>query len=55
MVKSGIIQTRSRKQNIGAGKNRTTVTDYWEVIDIKGLTTAGFYGPLGSGSHKKSI
>ena len=52
LVESGIIQTRSRKRNIGAGKNRTTVTDYWEVVGIEGLTSAGFYGQLGSGSHE---
>ena len=28
------------------------MTDYWEVTGIEGLTTAGFYGPLGSGSHE---
>jgi hypothetical protein len=26
----------------------TFVTDYWEIAGIEGLTTAGFYGPLGS-------
>ncbi len=52
LVESGIVQTRSRKRNVGAGKNRTTVTDYWEVVGIEGLTSAGFYGPGGSGSHE---
>jgi len=52
LVESGIIQTCSRKRNIGAGKNRTTVTDCWEVVGIEGLTTAGFYGPFGSGSYE---
>ena len=46
------LQTRTRKRGIGAGKNKTYVTDYWEVTGIEGLTTAGFYGPLGSGSHE---
>jgi hypothetical protein len=52
LVESGIVQTRSRKRNVGAGKNRTTVTDYWEVVGIDGLTSAGFYGSEGSGSHE---
>lgn len=52
LVKSGIVQTRDRKRNVGAGKNQTTVTDYWEVVGIEGLTSAGFYGPNGSGSHE---
>ena len=52
LIKSGIVQTRNRKRSVGAGKNKTTVTDHWEVVGIEGLTTAGFYGPLGSGSHE---
>ena len=52
LTESGIIQTRNRNRNVGAGKNKTTVTDYWEVAGIEGLTSAGFYGPLGSGSHE---
>ena len=52
LIENGTIQTRSRKRNVGAGKNKTTVTDYWEVVGIEGLTSAGFYGPLGSGSHE---
>lgn len=48
----GTLQTRSRKRGVGAGKNKKYVTDYWEVTGIEGLTTAGFYGPLGSGSHE---
>jgi hypothetical protein len=26
--------------------------DLWKVVGIQGLTSAGFYGPLGSGSHE---
>ncbi len=52
LVDSGTVQTRSRKRNVGAGKNRTTVTDYWEVVGIEGLMSAGFYGSEGSGSHE---
>lgn len=54
LTKSGITQIRNRKRNVGAGKNKTTVTDSWEVVGIEGLTSAGFYGPLGSGSHVNS-
>lgn len=49
---TGVLQTRERERGVGAGKNKTIVTDYWEVAGIEGLTTAGFYGPLGSGSHE---
>ena len=49
---SGILQIRERKRSVGAGKNKTFVTDHWEVAGVEGLTTAGFYGPLGSGSHE---
>ncbi|MCF6187902.1 MAG: transposase [Desulfobulbaceae bacterium] len=52
MAGSGTLQTRTGKRGVGAGKNKIYVTDYWEVAGIEGLTTAGFYGPLGSGSHK---
>jgi len=49
---TGVLQTRIVERSIGAGKNKTFVTDYWEIVGIEGLTTAGFYGPLGSGSHE---
>jgi hypothetical protein len=52
LVNCGTLQTRTRKRGVGAGKNKTYVTDYWEGTGIEGLTTAGFYGPLGSGSHE---
>lgn len=48
----GIRQTRERTRSVGHGKNKATVVDRWEVIGITGLTSAGFYGPLGSGSHE---
>lgn len=51
LADSGILQTRERKRGVGAGKNKTFVTDHWKVAGIESLTTAGFYGPLGSGSH----
>lgn len=52
LVNTGCRSTRTRNRNIGYGKNKTVVTDYWDVVGIEGLTTAGFYGPLGSGSHE---
>jgi len=53
LVKSGCRKTRTRKRYVGHGKNKTVVTDLWEVVGIKKLTSAGFYGPLGSGTHEK--
>jgi len=52
LVDSGIAQTREKKRTIGAGKNKTTVMDRWHVVGIEGLTSAGFYGEKGSGSHE---
>ena len=51
LTDSGRKATRSRKRYIGAGKNKTSTDDTWEVVAIKGIA-AGFYGPLGSGSHE---
>jgi len=39
---------------VGAGKNKVNVTDIWDVEALQGLTSAEFYGPLGSGSHQNS-
>lgn len=50
----GIRQTREKTRSVGHGKNRSTVVDRWDVIGITGLTSAGFYGPLGSGSHENA-
>jgi len=52
LVDTGIVQTREEERAVGAGKNKKTVTDRWEVVGIEGLTSAGFYGELGSGSHE---
>ncbi|NIS50271.1 MAG: transposase [Phycisphaerae bacterium] len=52
VVDGGIRQTRQRKRAVGRGKQRHTVLDHWEVVGIAGLTSAGFYGELGSGSHE---
>ena len=51
-IHAGYTETRTKKRSIGYGKNKTSVTDYWEAKGIEGLTSAGFYGPLGSGSHE---
>ena len=52
LIDSGQRATRSQNRNVGYGKNKTVVADFWDVVGIEGLTTAGFYGPLGSGSHE---
>ena len=43
---------REKQRFEGAGKNRRAITDRWEVVGLTGLTSAGFYGELGSGSHE---
>lgn len=53
LVDSGCRKTRTRKRYVGYGKNKTVVTELWDVVGIKDLTSAGFYGPLGSGTHEK--
>ena len=52
LVGTGIAQTREEERTVGAGKNKKTVIDRWQVEGIEGLTSAGFYGELGSGSHE---
>jgi hypothetical protein len=52
LIDTGRRETRDQNRGVGAGKNRTVVTDHWDVVGIEGLTSAGFYGPLGSGSHE---
>jgi hypothetical protein len=49
---AGVTQTRERERTVGHGRNRSTVIDRWEVVGLSQLTSAGFYGPLGSGSHE---
>lgn len=51
-VDAGVRQTRQKSRQKGHGKNRTTVVDRWEAVGIMGLTSAGFYGDKGSGSHE---
>lgn len=55
LVSEGVWQTREQDRSIGHGKNKQTVTDRWEVVGIEGLTSAGFYGELGSGSHEHRV
>jgi hypothetical protein len=52
LVDKGIRQTREKPRSVGSGKNKTTVADRWDVVGIEALTSAGFYGELGSGSHE---
>jgi len=52
LTDSGIRETRDRTRSVGSGKNKTSVVDHWDVVGIESLTSAGFYGELGSGSHQ---
>ena len=52
LVEEGERITREGKKTTGHGKNRKQVIDTWEVVGLEGLTSAGFYGELGSGSHE---
>ena len=52
LVKTGQVVTRESTRTTGHGKNSQQVTDTWKVVGISGLTSAGFYGELGSGSHE---
>lgn len=52
LTDSGIRETRDKTRSVGSGKNRTHVVDHWDVVGIESLTSAGFYGELGSGSHQ---
>ena len=52
LVKTGHVATRESTRTTGHGKNSQQVIDTWKVVGISGLTSAGFYGELGSGSHE---
>lgn len=52
LVGTGAREVQEKKRYTGRGKTRKTVIDTWEVEGITGLTSAGFYGELGSGSHE---
>jgi hypothetical protein len=54
MVGSGVRQHREVKRSTGHGKNRKVEIDVYDAVGIEGLTSAGFYGELGSGSHENS-
>jgi len=53
LVETGLCVTREHKRiPTSRDKNRKQVTGTWDVAGLEGLTTAGFYGELGSGSHE---
>jgi hypothetical protein len=52
LTDSGIRETRDRTRSVGSGKNKTSVVDHWDVVGIESLTSAGYYGEPGSGSHQ---
>jgi hypothetical protein len=52
LVGTGTRKVRERKRHVGRGKTRKTVIDTWVLEGLEGLTSAGFYGELGSGSHE---
>ena len=54
MAGKGIRQERERKRSAGYGKDKHVVVDHWKVVGMEGLTSAGFYGKFGSGSHENS-
>jgi len=54
LADSGIRENRERERKVGKGKNSFTVIDRWDVVGIEVLTSAGFYGEKGSGSHENS-
>jgi len=54
VVDSGIRQTREIKRSVGHGNKKEVKTDFYEVVGLEKLTSAGFYGEPGSGSHENS-
>jgi hypothetical protein len=52
LVDVGRRHVREKTRSVGYGKNKTTVMDRWDVVGLTGLTSAGFCGELGSGSHQ---
>ena len=52
LVGTDLRVTRETVKTTGHGKNSKQVTDTWDVAGIEGLTTAGFYGELGSAAMK---
>jgi hypothetical protein len=54
LIPDGLMVKREKIRTKGAGKNKITVTDSWQLVAIDGLASAGFYGPMGSGSHQST-
>jgi len=54
LVGTGTRQIRERNRPVGRGKTRRVIIDRWELEGIEELTSAGFYGERGSGSHENS-
>ncbi len=54
LIDEGVREIRELDRIVGSGKNSSTVTDRWDVVGIEGLTSAGFYGEKGSGSHENN-
>jgi len=54
LIDAGSRETRELERTEGSGKNSSTVIDRWDVVGIEGLTSAGFYGKNGSGSHENN-
>ena len=52
LKEDGIRRKRERKKTKGHGKNKITVMETWDVVGLENLTSAGFFGELGSGSHE---
>ena len=54
LIDAGIRETKELERSVGSGKNSSIVIDRWDAVGIEGLTSAGFYGEKGSGSHENS-
>ena len=52
LADGGIRETRDRTRSVGAGRNKTSVVDHWDVVGVESLASAGYYGEFGSGSHQ---
>jgi hypothetical protein len=49
---TGIRVKRDTTRSVGSGKNKIHLIDHFDVSAVAGLSSAGFYGELGSGSHE---
>lgn len=54
IVDTGVKSVRERTRSVGYGKNKKSVVDRWEVVGVEALTSAGYYGVLGSGPHENA-